>query len=411
MRVANATQQATRRRLLGAGLSGLGVLWAPAALADASVRLPLPGGPDTRRLTDAFPGKKDMILQRTRPPLLETPFSVFDEGVFTPVDRFYVRWHWADIPTQVDAGSHLMTVDGHVRRRLQLKLADLMRDFEHVEIAAVNQCSGNSRGFFLPRVPGAQWGNGAMGNARWVGVRLRDVLDAAGVRPGAVAVQFEGADRPVLSGAPNLRKSLAVDHARDGEVMIAWQMNGQALPLLNGFPFRLVVPGWYATYWIKALQQIRVLDSADQDFWMRHAYRVPDNWPRADMVPGQRDVAMVPIGRMVPRAFITHPGPGATVPAGRAVPVRGIAFGGDAAVHAVELSTDGGRSWRAAQLGRDEGRYGFRQWHAQLSLARGAHTLTVRCRNTRGLTQPLKPNWNPGGLMRTVAETMAVSAV
>ena len=401
----------SRRGLLQATVAGVGSLLLPEAHASSVVRLPLPGGPDERRLTSAFPEKGEMILQRTRPPLLETPFPVFDDGVFTPVDRFYVRWHWAGIPTQVDASTHTVTVSGHVDNQIRFTLADLMGGFEHVGLAAVNQCSGNSRGFFQPRVAGGEWGNGAMGNARWVGVRLRDVLDAAGVKAGALQVQFEGAERPVVPGAPNLKKSLSIDHARDGEVMIAWLMNGQALPLLNGFPFRLVVPGWYATYWTKALQHIRVLDHDDTNFWMKPAYTIPDNWPHANMSPGQQDVRFVPINRMVPRAFITNLAAGAQVPAGPAVLLRGIAFGGDTGVRAVDVSADGGRSWRRAQLGHDYGRYSFRAWSLRVALARGAHTLRVRCTNTDGLKQPMTPNWNPGGFMRNVVESTAVTAV
>ncbi|MHB9051058.1 MAG: molybdopterin-dependent oxidoreductase, partial [Thiomonas delicata] len=238
---------AVRRQLLQAGVLGLGAAaLAPRSFAADMIKLPLPGGPDERRLTSAFPQKGTMILQRTRPPLLETPFSVFDKGVFTPVNQFYVRWHWADIPTHMDPKTHTVTISGHVNKELKFTVFDLMRKFKHVELAAVNQCSGNSRGYFQPRVAGGEWSNGAMGNARWVGVRLKDVLDEAGVKAGAVQVQFEGSERPVIPTAPNLKKSLSVDHARDGDVMIAWEMNGQTLPLLNGFPFRLVVPGWYA---------------------------------------------------------------------------------------------------------------------------------------------------------------------
>jgi DMSO/TMAO reductase YedYZ molybdopterin-dependent catalytic subunit len=164
--------------------------------------------------------------------------------VFTPNDQFYVRWHWAVIPTSVDTAAFRLSVRGHVNEALSLSIDDLVK-MPRVELAAVNQCSGNSRGFFLPRVPGAQWAHGAMGNARWTGVLLKDVLDRAGVRPGTVQVRFRGLDEPVVPEAPAFRKSLDVDHARDGEVMIAFAMNGEQMPLLNGFPLRLIVPGWY----------------------------------------------------------------------------------------------------------------------------------------------------------------------
>lgn len=407
-----AMPDARARRAFLQTAAGLGALvLMRGGHAAQRIELPLPGGPDGRELTGAFAGKRQMILQRTRPPLLETPFSVFDEGVFTPVDRFYVRWHWADIPTHIDPRTFKMKISGHVERELEFTVFDLMQRFEHVEIAAVNQCSGNSRGFFQPRVPGGQWGNGAMGNARWTGVRLKDVLDAAGVKAGAVQVQCEGADRPPVADAPNLKKSLAIDHARDGEVMIAWAMNGQSLPLLNGFPFRLVVPGWYATYWTKMLQHVRVLAEPDTNFWMHPAYEIPDNWPRADMKPGEAGVTMVPINRLVPRSFITKPVSGAHVGAGRPQPVRGIAFGGDTGVKAVQLSLDGGKTWIDTELGPDHGKYSFRQWRAHLTLPRGAHTISVRCTNSDGLQQPLTSNWNPGGFMRNVVEAVTVLAV
>jgi DMSO/TMAO reductase YedYZ molybdopterin-dependent catalytic subunit len=399
----------TRRDLLrSAAIGSLAGIALP-AWAQMMSSLPLPGGPDSRAITTAFPQKGRMILQRTRPPLLETPFAVFDQGVFTPNDLFYVRWHWAVIPTQVDANRFRLTVRGHVKQPLELTLKELLA-MPQVTIAAVNQCSGNSRGFFQPRVAGGEWGNGAMGNARWTGVRLKDVLDRAGVGPGAVQVRFNGLDEPVVPTAPDFMKSLAIDHARDGEVMIAYAMNDEQLPLLNGFPLRLVVPGWYATYWVKMLNDIEVLDSADTNFWMKTAYTIPDN-PRANVKPGETGVKMVPINRMNPRSFVTHPAAGERIPVGKPSVIRGLAFGGDAGVKRVDFSADGGRSWRNAQLGKDEGQYSFRRWQSRFTpAAKGRYTLMVRCTNSNGEVQPTTPNWNPGGFMRNVIEAVPVTA-
>ena len=249
----------TRRRLLVTA-SAAGLALSKPAWAQKMIDLPLPGGPGARQITTAFPQKGQMILQRTRPPLLETPFEVFDKGVFTPNDQFYVRWHWAVIPTDIDTDKFSLTVHGHVNQTLSLSLSDILHGLPSIQLSAVNQCSGNSRGFFEPRVPGGEWANGAMGNALWTGVRLKDVLDKAGVKPGAVQVRFKGLEEPVVADAPHFMKSLDIDHARDGEVMIAYAMNGEQLPLVNGFPLRLVVPGWYATYWVKMLNDIEVLD-------------------------------------------------------------------------------------------------------------------------------------------------------
>jgi molybdopterin-dependent oxidoreductase-like protein protein/molybdenum-dependent oxidoreductase-like protein len=299
-------------------------------------------------------------------------------------------------------------VHGHVERTLSLTLDDLLHGLPRVELAAVNQCSGNSRGFFMPRVPGAQWANGAMGNALWTGVRLKDVLDRAGVQAGAVQVRFSGLDEAVVPDAPRLMKSLDIDHARDGEVMIAYAMNSEQLPLLNGFPLRLVVPGWYSTYWVKMLNNIEVLDRPDTNYWMKTAYTIPDA-PHASIRPGETGVKTVPINRLVPRSFITNISPGETVPRGAPTLARGIAFGGDSAVAKVDLSIDGGSTWTSTRLGKDEGKYGFRQWETQLTLpSAGRYTLKVRCTNSKGEVQPDYPNWNPAGFMRNVIETVDV---
>ncbi len=404
-----------RRRLLaglgaGLGAAGLAPLRAARAADGAgSVTLPLAGGPGERPLTTAFPQKGSMILQRTRPALLETPFEVFDDGVFTPNDRFFVRWHWATIPEQVDAAAFRLTVHGEVNTALSLSLDELAA-LPRVELAAVNQCSGNSRGLFSPRIAGGQWANGAMGNARWTGVRLRDVLDRAGVKAGAVQVRFNGLDEPVVDGAPDFMKSLDVDHARDGEVMIAYAMNGEQLPLLNGFPLRLVVPGWYSTYWVKMLSDIEVLDHPDDQFWMKTAYRIPDT-PNANVRPGETGFATVPISRMNPRSWITSLVSGQAVPPDAPLAVRGIALGGDAGVARVDVSPDGGASWQPATLGADEGRYGFRRWTATLPApGRGERTLMVRATSTTGATQPVEPNWNPGGFMQNGIEATTITA-
>jgi len=399
----------TRRRLLGAaGTGGLALLSAP-AWAQAVIDLPLPGGPEARPITTAFPQKGPMILQRTRPPLLETPFEVFDRGVFTPTDQFYVRWHWSVIPTAIDVDKFRLAVRGHVNKMLSLSLMDIVNGLPRVELAAVNQCSGNSRGFFQPRVPGGEWANGAMGNALWMGVRLKDVLDRAGVKAGAVQVRFNGLDEAVVPDAPRFMKSLDIDHARDGEVMIAYAMNGDQLPLVNGFPLRLVVPGWYSTYWVKMLSDIEVLDKPDDNYWTKTAYTIPDT-PHANVTPGQTGVKMVPINRMVPRSFITNIKAGASLPAGASTLARGIAFGGDTGVAKVDFSADGGKTWQAAKLGKDEGKYGFRRWETNFTLAdKGGQSLKVRCTNSDGVAQPDAANWNPSGFMRNVIETTPVT--
>ncbi|MGI4793714.1 MAG: molybdopterin-dependent oxidoreductase [Janthinobacterium lividum] len=352
-----------------------------------------------------------MILQRTSPPWLETPFDVFDKGVFTPNNQHFVSWHWAGIPTDIDVGTFRLTVRGQVNQPLSLSLNDILHDLPRVELTALSQCAGNSRIYTQPRVAGAQWANGSMSNARWTGVRLKDVLDRAGVKAGATQVRFGGLDEPVIQESPKFLKSLSVDHARDGEVMIAYAMNDEQIPLLNGFPIKLIVPGWCAVYWIKMLNDIEVLDRPDDNYWTTTGYRVPDT-PRATVRPGEKGFKLVPITRNVPRSFITNIRSGDTMPANVPTSLRGIAFGGDCGVARVDLSSDDGKTWQPAELGPDEGKYGFRQWSTTFTLvSRGAATIMVRCTNTNNEVQPDTPVWNPSGYMiNTIEATHVVAA-
>ena len=272
-----------------------------AAYADDTTSLPFANGD---RPLVRYPGKRPLIRLTSRPPQLETPFSVFNEGVVTPNDAFFVRYHLADIPLSIDPDAFRIEVKGKVDSQLSLSLTDLKTGFDPVEIVAVNQCSGNSRGFFEPRVAGGQLGNGAMGNARWRGVPLKAVLDKAGILARSRQVTFNGLDEPVLPETLDFIKALDIDHAMDGEVMIAYAMNGEDLPWLNGYPARLVVPGYYGTCWVKHLNEITVIDSVYDGFWMKTAYRMPDN-NCACTEPGQAPAATVPIKRLE-RALFHH---------------------------------------------------------------------------------------------------------
>jgi DMSO/TMAO reductase YedYZ molybdopterin-dependent catalytic subunit len=367
-----------------------------------SVTLPLAGPPRDRPLTKDFPQKGRMILQSTRPPVLETEMEVFDKAVITPNDRFYVEWRPGLIPSPINIGVFRLTVRGNVMRPLSLSLADI-KAMPKVEITAVDQAAGNSRGLFQPRVPGVQWGHGGMGNAKWTGVRLKDILDKAGVKPGTIQVRFGGLDQPV-PGAPKLMKSLSLAHAGDGEVIVAFAMNGEALPMLNGFPLRLIVPGWYGNYWIKALSDIEALNAPDQNYWTATADRVPDT-RNADIPPGSMSFNSVPVTRMVPRAFITNLANGDRLEPGKPAVVRGIALGGDTGIARVDFSSDGGLSWTPAKLGKDLGKYSFRQWEARVAKpAAGKLVLMARCTNSSGVGQAATPNWNPAGLARNAVE-------
>jgi len=375
------------------------------ALADA---VALPFGNGERPLV-SYPGKRPLVRLTSRPPQLETPFSVFNEGPITPNDAFFVRYHLADIPLDIDPDAFRIAIKGKVDKPLSLSLQDLKTGFEPLEYVAVNQCSGNSRGLFEPRVAGGQLANGAMGNARWRGVPLKAVLERAGVQVGARQVTFGGLDGPVIPETPDFAKALDIDHARDGEVMIAYSMNGQDLPWLNGFPVRLVVPGYYGTYWVKHLNEVTVIDKLFDGFWMATAYRIPVD-ACACTEPGKTPTATVPINRCNVRSFITSLTDGATVKADADATLKGIAFDGGYGITEVAVSADGGRTWTAATLGEDLGRYSFRQWHAALRFTPGPHELKVKATNRIGQSQPLEPLWNPAGYMRNVVETTRITA-
>jgi sulfite dehydrogenase len=374
------------------------------ALAQDTVTLPFDNG---ERPLVKYPQKRPMIGLTSRPPQIETPFRIFDDGPITPNNAFFVRYHLAGIPLDIDPDKFTLEVKGKVDRPLKISLKEIKK-LKPVELVAVNQCSGNSRGFFSPRVAGGQLGNGAMGNARWRGVPLRTVLDMAGIQQGAKQVTFNGMDGPVMDTTPDFVKALDIDHASDGEVMLAYGMNGEDLPLLNGFPLRLVVPGYFGTYWVKHLNEITVIDSVFDGFWMKTAYRIPDT-PCNCVEPGTAPKATIPINRFTVRSFITNVVDGAKLKAGSAT-LKGIAFDGGKGIKEVAVSIDGGESWTPAKLGKDLGKYSFREWKLKVKLAAGPQQLKVRATSNAGETQAMEPKWNPAGYLRNVVETVRVTA-
>jgi DMSO/TMAO reductase YedYZ molybdopterin-dependent catalytic subunit len=386
---------------------GLGLSQWPSAARGGAQTVTLPFANGTRSVA-AYPQKRDMIVLTSRPVQLETPFEIFNDGAFTPNDAFFVRWHLSGVPTTIDPLSYRLNVHGLVDRPLTLSFDDLKKQFAPAEINAVCQCAGNSRGFFDPRVPGGQWGNGAMGNATWRGARLKDILARAGVRSGAVQVRFNGMDKPVLPQTPDFMKSLDLDVATGGDVLVAYEMNGEPLPLLNGFPARLIVPGWFATYWVKMLDDVEVLDQPDDNFWMKSAYRIPAA-PCGCQLPGTK-VPTVPISRLNVRSFITSIADGANVAAVDISTVHGIAFDSGSGIANVQFSSDGGATWTKGSLGPDHGKYSFREWTANFRPERGKqYSLQSAATAQDGATQPTTLAWNASGYSRNVIETVKVT--
>lgn len=406
----------SRRKLLsflgaaGGTLALGGVARGSMAAQDGHSAMPSFTGPEASPYWNSVgpyvsePQKAPLLLLTDRGVQLETPRSYFQTAI-TPNHAFYVRWHLADIPNSVDLKKWRLQVEGNVAKPVSYSMADLIGKFPAETIVAVNQCSGNSRSRLQPRVAGGQWGNGAMGNARWTGVRLRELLRAAAPKSGSVQVQFQGLESgegPEGLGSNLFQKSLDMDNPVLDECIVAYAMNGEPLPVLNGFPVRLVVPGYFATYWMKCITWIRVLDKADDNFWMKSGYRIPDT-PRGNTTPEDLKagtVKTIPINRMPVRSFVISPQDDVKIPAGMPVQVRGIAFSGYGGVTKVDVSADGLKTWQPARLGEDLGRYSFRTWEFTWTPKVASHyTLAARASDSAGNTQPDEPVWNAGGYL------------
>ena len=354
-------------------------------------------GAEESTVLDALPGKEALIKKTYRPPNYETPVNYFDEP-FTPNNRFFVRYHNAVIP-EVKAGDWRLRIGGDaVRTPLELTLEHLRKDFKPVEIAALCLCSGNRRGLFQPHVPGVQWGSGAMGNARWRGVRLKDVLAGAGIDKSALEVSLDGADSGVLKTTPDFVKSLPLAKALDENTLIAFEMNGEPLPHWNGFPARLIIPGWTATYWMKHLTGVNVMSKPFDGFWMKTAYRIPKDRFPSGQFSSQETGTTMPITEMVVNSLITNLVDGQILSAAKSMEIKGVAWDGGNGIAQVEVSTDGGTSWHQATLKQDYGRFSWRQWHSVFESKRpGQYRIMARATSHSGASQPLEPIPNLSG--------------
>jgi len=291
----------------------------------------------------------------------------------------------------------------------ELTLEQLKRDFEPAEFLAVCQCAGNRRGFSDPHVPGVEWGSGAMGNARWKGARLKDVLARAGLKKEAVEIAFNGGDRAPLEATPAFVKSIPAWKAMDENTLIAYEMNGAPLPHWNGFPARIVAPGWTATYWMKQVARIRALSQPLGGFWMNTAYRIPKGkFPIIDRFTSQESDTSTPITEILVNSLITHAGDGRQS-AGLPLLVTGLAWDAGYGVRRVEVSVDEGRSWQSAELGENHGRYSFRTWQfAYTPRAAGRLSVLARASSVQGTTQPSELIFNGAGYHNNVVQKIAI---
>jgi DMSO/TMAO reductase YedYZ molybdopterin-dependent catalytic subunit len=383
----------TRRRWIAAstGTLMLGALGAARGQESSA-----PDGASDELLI-ALPGKKPLIKRTFRPPNFETPLADL-RRTFTANDAFFVRYHLSAIP-EIDARTWRLKVGGpSAAQPLELSLADLQHRFERVTLPAINQCSGNRRGLFTPRVPGVQWKNGAMGHATWSGVRLRDVLRKCNLQPDALEVVLDGADGPLLPQTPDFQKSLPIERALDENTLIAFEMNGRPLPHFNGAPARLIVPGWTATYWVKHLTDIRVQPQPFDGFWMKGAYRIPTGAFPGARFTSQETPETTPITQILVNSLVTAPSPDARLAHNRPAQLCGWAWDGGTGISAVDISVDGGLNWRAAALDKDMGRFAWRGFRFRLDTSRpGPLAVAVRATSRGGEQQPDKLTVNPAG--------------
>jgi sulfite dehydrogenase (cytochrome) subunit A len=381
---------------------------AQAAALDLSTQLP--AGTRQEAVLDALPGKKPLIKLAYRPPNYETPIELLRTAI-TPNDAFFVRYHLSDIP-EVNAQTWRLSVGGEGAGGETSLGFDELRQLPAVEVAAVCQCSGNRRGLFDPHVPGVEWGYGAMGCARWKGARLKDVLDRAGLKTGALEIVVSGTDKGAVDKTPQFVKSVPLWKAIEDTTLIAYEMNGEPLPHWNGFPARVIVPGWTATYWMKHVSRIDVVTKPFEGFWMKSAYRIPlGKFPVVARFASQETEVNTPITEMVINSLMTSPADGATVRAGDRVTVRGIAWDAGYGINAVEISTDGGSSWMAAALGEDLGRFAFRNFSYDLATpTKGSYRIMARAANKIGQSQVSALIANPAGYHHNVVQTLNLIA-
>jgi DMSO/TMAO reductase YedYZ molybdopterin-dependent catalytic subunit len=403
---------ATRRQVLHYGIASTFAAATGRQALAAPVTAPgfaeLPAGATSTGDLEALPGKVPLIKRAWRPPNYETPLEYFAED-FTPNRAFFVRYHLANIP-EVAAASWSLNVGGpSAGAPYSVSLEQLKRDFPAVEVAAVCQCSGNRRGLFEPHVPGVEWGAGAMGNARWKGARLKDLLARVGVKPEAVEVVFEGADGPVMPSTPDFTKSIPLAKAIDDNTLVAYEMNGEPLPHWNGFPARIVLPGWTGTYWVKHVTSIQAIPKPYDGFWMKSAYRIPTGrFPVIDRFLTQETAANTPITEMVVNSLVVSVAANQRVPAGQPLTIKGVAWDGGYGISRVDVSTDGGRTWSVATLGQDHGRYSFRGFSLTMTPAAGRMIVMARASNRAGAAQTFDLIANPAGYHHNVVQRIPI---
>ncbi|MBO0720594.1 MAG: sulfite oxidase [Blastocatellia bacterium] len=376
----------TRRTFLNdAGQMGM-------ALA-ASRLLPAPLGNYIEQAEQVIKGKEQLIVRSLNPDNLETPVGLLKSWV-TPTELFYVRDH---LPTpEKPGGDWRLTVDGEVNTPLKLSLDDLKK-FPKVTNAVTMECAGNGRAFMVPAATGVQWEKGAVGTARWSGVRLAEVLQKAGAKPGAKFVIFDGADK-ATEKTPDFIRQVPIAKALDADTLLAYEINGEPLPLLHGYPVRVIAPGWIGAYSVKWLEHITVTAHENDGYFTKTAYRLPIH----PVAPGAKvePTEMAPVYDLIVKSVISSPVEGSALKAGSTVRVAGWAWAGKTKITKVEISPDSGATWATARLGQEHGKYTWREFEFDWKPSQpGSFLIMSRATDEQGRSQPIIGQWNPQGYM------------
>lgn len=364
---------------------------------------------------NALRGKRGLRVMNDRPVNAETPVTLLDDDI-TPNERHFIRNNGIipDRAWQQDATGWTLTIDGEVNKALKLSLPQLKQRFPNVSRAVVIECGGNGRAGYDPPAKGNQWTLGAIGCAKYTGVRLKDVLNAAGVKRSAVYIGYYGEDlhlsrdpakQPISRGVP-------IAKALDEHTLLVWEMNGQPLPAYHGFPLRLVCPGWPGSTSGKWLRRIWVRDQVHDGVKMTGtSYRVP----RYPVAPGTKvpDEEMEIIEEMPVKSIITRPGTGIETAQSKPFTLRGHAWSGHGDVSAMHVSIDFGSTWIPAQLNPPPNKYAWQRWTVNVRFPKkGYYEVWARATDHTGRMQPmLVPGWNPKGYLNNAMQRIAVKAV
>jgi DMSO/TMAO reductase YedYZ molybdopterin-dependent catalytic subunit len=399
------THSDRRGFLRGAGLATMGAMLGAAIPFHRN----MPAGfvPVAFAQSNVLEGKDGLTLLNDRPVNAETPPHLLDDPI-TPNNRFFIRNNGV-VPENTSPDGWELTVDGLVDNPMTLSIADLKDQFEVVTMALVIECGGNGRAFFDPPASGNQWTYGAVGCANFTGVRLRDVLEKAGVQSNVVYTAHEGADAH-LSGDPGkmpISRGITIEKAMTDNVLIAFEMNGSELPVMNGAPMRLVVPGWPGSCSQKWLTRVWLRDVVhDGPKMTGTSYRVPNRPVEPGEEVAEEDFEI--IERMPVKSLITNPATGADL-AERSAAVRGHAWSGDRSIERVDISIDFGATWMAAELDPPVNNGAWQNWRLDVAFPQaGYYEIWSRATDSAGVSQPFAIDWNPKGYLNNSMHRVGV---